>query len=91
MTPLSQESQKALERAVDSLESAKHNLQGGFILTAVNRSYYACFYCMIALLYTRNLHPKTHSGVRTKFSELFVNPRGNPSCEIGCDHLLSGG
>ena len=72
MTTPSHESQRALQRAVDSLESATYDLQGGFILASVNRSYYTCFYCMIALLYTRNLHPKTHSGVRSKFSELFV-------------------
>lgn len=30
---------KALEKAIEALESAAYDLQGGFILTAVNRAY----------------------------------------------------
>lgn len=42
---------KALQKAFEAVESAAYDLQGGFILTAVNRAYYACYYCMAGLLY----------------------------------------
>jgi uncharacterized protein (UPF0332 family) len=50
---------KALEKAIEALESAAYDLQGGFILTAVNRAYYACYYCMAGLLLTQNVYAKT--------------------------------
>lgn len=63
---------KALEKAIEALESAVYDLQGGFILTAVNRAYYTCYYCMAGLLLTENVYAKTHQGVKAKFSELFI-------------------
>lgn len=63
---------KALEKAADAIENAKYNLKGGFIAATANRSYYACYYCMIALLYTQNVYAKTHQGTRAKFTELFI-------------------
>lgn len=66
------ESLKALEKAEDAIGNAEYNLKGGFISATANRTYYACYYCMVALLYTKNVHAKTHQGVHGKFSELFV-------------------
>lgn len=66
------ESIKALEKAEDAIENAEYNLKGGFISATANRAYYGCYYCMIALLYTKNVHAKTHQGAHAKFSELFV-------------------
>jgi uncharacterized protein (UPF0332 family) len=43
---------KALNKAKDSIAAAAYSMTGGFILAAVNRAYYAMFYCMNALLYT---------------------------------------
>lgn len=63
---------KPLERASEALGSAAYDLKGGFILTAVNRAYYSCYYCMSALLLTENVYAKTHQGVKAKFSELFI-------------------
>jgi uncharacterized protein (UPF0332 family) len=63
---------KALEKAADAIQNAQYNLQGGFISATANRAYYACYYCMTALLYTRNIYAKTHQGTRTKFSEHFI-------------------
>lgn len=51
-----------------------HNadLKGGFVLATANRAYYACYYCMTALLYTQDVYAKTHQGTRSKFTELFI-------------------
>ncbi len=63
---------KALEKAANAIETAKYNLKGGFIAATANRSYYACYYCIVALLYTQNVYAKTHQGTRAKFTELFI-------------------
>lgn len=73
MTPSGyEESFKALKKADEALESATYNLEGEFFAAVANRSYYACYYCIIALLYTQNVYSKTHQGSRAKFSELFI-------------------
>lgn len=66
------ESQKALEYAEFTLENSEYNLLGGFTLGAINRAFYAMFYCMNALLFTQNVHAKSHKGTLVKFEELFV-------------------
>lgn len=66
------ESLKSLDKAKDALENAKYNLNGGFLAATANRTYYTCYYCITALLYTRNIYSKTHQGVRAKFTELFI-------------------
>ena len=71
-SPLQHEILKALEKAENALQNAEYDLKGGFILAAANRAYYACFYCMTALLYTKNVCVKTHVGTKSKFSELFI-------------------
>jgi hypothetical protein len=66
------EAVKALDKAEDALRSAVYDLEGGFLLATANRAYYACYYCMTALLYTKEVYSKTHQGIRVKFSELFI-------------------
>lgn len=66
------ESLKAFERAVDAIENAKYNFNGGFFIATANRAYYACYYSLIALLYTRDVYAKTHQGTKAKFAELFI-------------------
>jgi uncharacterized protein (UPF0332 family) len=63
---------KAVQRAADALDTAKHDLKGGFTLAAVSRSYYVIFYCMTGLLLLHDIHAKTHQGVQAKFRELFI-------------------
>jgi uncharacterized protein (UPF0332 family) len=63
---------KAIQKAEDAFDTAKHDLKGGFTLAAVSRAYYAVFYCMTGLLLLHDIHAKTHRGVQTKFRELFV-------------------
>lgn len=66
------ESLKALSKAEDAVKAAEYDLTGNFTLAAVNRTYYACYYCMAALLITKDVYAKTHQGTRAKFSELFI-------------------
>ena len=67
-----EESLKTVAKALDAIETAEHYLQGNFTLAAINRIYYACYYCMTALLQSQNVFTKTHQGTRAKFSELFI-------------------
>jgi uncharacterized protein (UPF0332 family) len=71
-TPTIEESLKALTKSLDAIETAEHDLKGNFNLAAINRIYYACYYCMTALLFTQNVFAKTHQGTRAKFTELFI-------------------
>ena len=61
-----------MNRAKQSLQVAERVLQDGFIEDAINRIYYAIYYAISALLYTRKLHPKTHLGMKALFSKEFV-------------------
>jgi uncharacterized protein (UPF0332 family) len=66
------ESIKALEKASEAIESAIYNLKGEFYAVTANRTYYACYYCLISLLYTQKVYSKSHQGAKAKFSELFI-------------------
>ncbi|MBN8720701.1 MAG: HEPN domain-containing protein [Sediminibacterium magnilacihabitans] len=70
--PAYTETSKAFEKAADAIENADYNFKGGFYAATANRAYYACYYCIIGLLYTQNVYSKTHQGARAKFSELFI-------------------
>jgi uncharacterized protein (UPF0332 family) len=43
-----------------------------FYTTAINRLYYSCFHATKALLLTKDLVPKTHSGVVSSLHQHFV-------------------
>jgi uncharacterized protein (UPF0332 family) len=45
------------------------------MLEVANRAYYACYYCMVVLVYTKNASAKTHQGIITRFSELFIKTK----------------
>ena len=51
-------------KAEESLASARREFQAGSMSFAMNRLYYAKFYAVSALLMTRDLSFKKHSGVR---------------------------
>ena len=61
-----------LNRAKQSLQVAEKVLQDGFIEDAINRIYYAIYYAVSALVYTKNFHPKTHLGMKALFNKEFV-------------------
>lgn len=60
------------ERALQSLQVAKSNIEAGFLHEAVSRTYYACFYAVTALLVTRDMYSSKHTGVRSLFDKHFV-------------------
>lgn len=70
--PAREEAIKAIEKAEDAIEQAAVNLQLDFFLITANRTYYAAYYCIVALLYTENVYTKTHQGAHTRFAELFI-------------------
>ncbi|AQG78758.1 HEPN domain-containing protein [Spirosoma montaniterrae] len=63
---------KYLERAESALDAADVLLENDQNLALANRSYYAIFYCICALLLTERIVTKKHEGARVKFHELFV-------------------
>ncbi len=61
-----------MERAAQALEAAEASMERFLYNDAVNRIYYACFYAVSALLVSRGLSSKKHSGVRSLFERHFV-------------------
>ena len=47
-------------------------IDNSFFNTAINRLYYSCFHATKALLLTKDLIPKTHSGTATILHQHFV-------------------
>ena len=64
--------QNAILKADDFLETAKDNVKLDHLLAAVNRCYYSYFWLARGLLFEKNIFVKTHSGVKSKFSELYI-------------------
>ncbi|HLC15330.1 MAG TPA: HEPN domain-containing protein [Thermodesulfovibrionia bacterium] len=60
------------EQADESLESAKVLFEKNLLRPSVNRSYYAMFYAVQALLATQKLETSKHSGTITFFDREFV-------------------
>jgi len=63
-----------LSRARSALRSAESLLQLDELPDAVNRLYYACFYAVTALLSTEGIRVSRHTGVLSKFGELWTQP-----------------
>ncbi len=62
-----------LDRARESLRDAEILFEhDGSPSSVVNRAYYSIFYTALALLITVEVEPSKHSGVLSKFDELFV-------------------
>lgn len=66
------DSKLALQRASDCLSDARYCLADGRTMVAANRAYYCIFDCLRALLFDKEILAKTHSGVQSKFRELYV-------------------
>lgn len=64
--------QQYLDHATDTLDDANFLNQHGKVLLVANRSYYAIFYCISALLAAKGIFAKSHSGIHSKFNEAFV-------------------
>jgi len=61
-----------LEQAQEALRDAQLLLGEGSPRAAVNRSYYAMFYAVLALLASRQEETSKHSGVIALFNRLYV-------------------
>jgi len=62
-----------LEKAKESLQVALLMINGNHYSFAINRIYYAVFYAVSALIYTKRLYPKSHTGMKTLFNKEFVS------------------
>lgn len=71
-----------LERAKETLKEARVLLEKDHTNTSVNRLYYACFYCVSALLLTEGYSSSKHSGIRSLFDQHWVK-NGRVSVENG--------
>ena len=60
-----------LEQAEEALREARTLLDSGSQRASVNRSYYAMFYSVLALLITRDLGTSKHSGAISLFDREF--------------------
>ena len=61
-----------LKQADETLIAAKELSANGHYRDAVNRAYYAMFYCGLGLLASKKLGSSKHSGVLSLFSRYFV-------------------
>lgn len=66
--------QYRLEQAAESLAAAELNLANRMDRSAVNRTYYAMFYAVLALLASRKSETSKHSGAISLFDLLYVKP-----------------
>ena len=66
--------QLKLKKANALLNEADILYQNKFYATVINRLYYGCFHATKALLVTKNIFPKTHSGVIHQLHLHFVQP-----------------
>lgn len=71
-----------LEQAAETLDAARELSTAGHYRDAVNRAYYAMFYCGLALLASKGLGASKHSGVLSLFNRYFVKT-GEFSVEDG--------
>ena len=53
-----------LSRAKETLAEIPHLKDMGYVNTAVNRLYYACYYAVVALLIKNHIQASTHAGVK---------------------------
>ncbi len=61
-----------LFRAKDTLDDAHILAEKQKWNSAINRIYYAAYYAVMALLLDADLHPTTHNGAKSNFSEHFI-------------------
>ena len=61
-----------MQKSYDCLKDAQILLEQQRYDGTVNRTYYAFFDAIRALLYTHDIFSKTHSGTHAKFRELFI-------------------
>ena len=65
-------SQARLEHAVECLSAARNLLETGNYKSAANRSYYAVFHAMRAVLAFDEIDMKHHSGIISEFRRRYI-------------------
>lgn len=68
-----------IEQADEALDAARILLREGSLRASVNRSYYAMFYAVLALLASRKEETSKHSGVIALFDRLYVHTKVFPT------------
>lgn len=63
---------KLLEKAERKLKAAEKLYESKMYEDAVSRAYYAMYHAAIGLLLTKDILPKTHSGMLTMLAQHFV-------------------
>lgn len=61
-----------MEKAKESLQVAYSMIEDKYYSFAINRIYYAVFYAVSALVYTKKLYPKSHAGLKILFNREFI-------------------
>lgn len=69
---------KIIAKAEDFYEDAEYLFKGDRFGAVVNRSYYAMFTMVQALLLTKDIFSKTHQGAMSKFHEQFIKTNKLP-------------
>jgi len=68
-----------LRRSDEALAAAEALLTAGFPTDSVSRAYYAAYHALRALLLSRSLEPRSHSGAIALFARELVRPGHMPS------------
>jgi len=63
-----------MDQAGEALDAARILFREGSLRASINRSYYAMFYMVLALLASRKEETSKHSGAIALFDRLFVAP-----------------
>jgi len=75
-----------LDQSEEELDASRLLFEGGFYREAISRAYYSMFHATQALLFLKEIFPKSHKGVIQKFGEEFVK---SGVLETKMGHLLS--
>src|SRR5438067_3015208 len=69
------ETEAFLKRAEDAMNDAALLIENNRNEAAANRLYYSVYYCIQALLQSKNIISKTHKGTHIKFHETFIKSK----------------
>ena len=61
-----------LQRSDETLHEADYIAEGGYYNAAVNRLYYACYYCSSGLMLAKNLDETSHKGIKSLLGLKFI-------------------
>jgi len=75
-----------LDQSEEELDASRLLFEKGFYREAISRAYYSMFHATQALLFLKEIFPRSHKGVIQKFGEEFVK---SGVLETKMGHLLS--